>query len=109
MSIGEAAELAGITKPTGYTWIKRWNSKGYEDLIPEFGGRDLPNSAKSTEGKTKGSDQEQRSDIMEGFIDEMEFGGQILQGRLVVVLWKIREANPGKSGWTILGCTMLRR
>jgi len=23
---------------TGYSYLKRWNSKGYEGLIPEFGG-----------------------------------------------------------------------
>jgi putative transposase len=38
MSVEEAADLVGITKATGYTWLKRWNSKGYEGLIPEFGG-----------------------------------------------------------------------
>ncbi|WP_156786017.1 IS630 family transposase [Archaeoglobus veneficus] len=38
MNVEEAAELVGITKATGYAWLKRWNSKGYEGLIPEFGG-----------------------------------------------------------------------
>ena len=38
MSVEEAAELVGITKATGYEWLKRWNSSGYEGLIPEFGG-----------------------------------------------------------------------
>ncbi|ADL57733.1 transposase [Methanothermobacter marburgensis str. Marburg] len=38
MSVEEAADLAGTTKATGYAWLKRWNSKGYEGLIPEFGG-----------------------------------------------------------------------
>ena len=38
MSVEEAAELVGVTKATGYSWLKRWNSKGYKGLIPEFGG-----------------------------------------------------------------------
>ena len=38
MRVEEAAELVGVTKATGYAWLKRWNSKGYEGLIPEFGG-----------------------------------------------------------------------
>jgi len=37
-SVEEAAELVGVTKATGYSWLKRWNSGGYEGLIPEFGG-----------------------------------------------------------------------
>ena len=31
-----AAELVGVTKATGYAWLKRWNSKGYEGLILQF-------------------------------------------------------------------------
>lgn len=38
MSVEEAAELVGVTKATGYSWLKMWNSRGYEGLIPEFGG-----------------------------------------------------------------------
>jgi len=38
MSVEEAAELVGVTKATGYAWLKRWNTRGYEGLIPEFGG-----------------------------------------------------------------------
>ena len=38
MSVEKAAELVGITKATGYDWLKRWNSCGYDGLIPEFGG-----------------------------------------------------------------------
>ncbi|CAD7771691.1 Homeodomain-like domain protein [Candidatus Methanoperedenaceae archaeon GB50] len=38
MSVEEAAELVGVTKATGYVWLKRWNSRGYEGLILEFGG-----------------------------------------------------------------------
>ena len=38
MSVEEAAELVGVTKATGYAWLKRWNSRGYEGIIPDFGG-----------------------------------------------------------------------
>ena len=38
MSVEEAAGLVGVTKATGYAWFKRWNSNGYESLIPDFGG-----------------------------------------------------------------------
>ena len=38
MNVEEAAELVGVTKATGYVWLKRWNSMGYEGVIPDFGG-----------------------------------------------------------------------
>ena len=38
MRVEEAAEFVGVTKATGYAWLKRWNSRGYEGLIPKFGG-----------------------------------------------------------------------
>ncbi|CAD7773849.1 Homeodomain-like domain protein [Candidatus Methanoperedenaceae archaeon GB50] len=38
MSVEEAAELVRVTEATGYVWLKRWNSRGYEGLIPDFGG-----------------------------------------------------------------------
>ena len=30
--------MVGVTKAAGYSWLERWNSSGYEGLIPEFGG-----------------------------------------------------------------------
>ncbi|MHC1567198.1 MAG: helix-turn-helix domain-containing protein, partial [Candidatus Syntropharchaeia archaeon] len=38
MSVKEAADLVGVTKATGYAWLKRWNSNGYEGLKPNYGG-----------------------------------------------------------------------
>ena len=38
LSVEESAELVGITKATGYSWLRRWNTSGYEGIIPEFGG-----------------------------------------------------------------------
>ena len=42
MSVEEAADLVGVTKATGYVWLKRWNSRGYEGVIPDFGGGSRP-------------------------------------------------------------------
>jgi len=47
MRVEESADLAGITKATGYEWLKKWNSSSYEGLIPEFGGGDLLDLAKN--------------------------------------------------------------
>ncbi|MBW9220964.1 helix-turn-helix domain-containing protein [Methanothermococcus sp. SCGC AD-155-M21] len=40
-------------KATGYSWLKRWNSKGYEGLIPEFGGGRPPKLTKEQKEKLK--------------------------------------------------------
>ncbi len=40
--VEKAAELIGITKATGYNWLKSWNSRGYEGLIPQFAGGKPP-------------------------------------------------------------------
>jgi len=37
-SVEKSADIVGITKATGYNWLKSWNSKGYEGLIPQFAG-----------------------------------------------------------------------
>jgi len=42
MSVEEAADLVGVTEATGYAWLKRWNSRGYEGIIPDFGGGSRP-------------------------------------------------------------------
>jgi len=42
MSVEEAADLVGVTEATGYAWFKRWNSRGYEGVIPDFGGGSRP-------------------------------------------------------------------
>ena len=40
MSVEDASNLIGITKTTGYDWLKKWNEKGQEQLMPHFkGGR----------------------------------------------------------------------
>ncbi len=37
ISVPKASEKAGIDKVTGYTWLKRWNKKGYDGLKPDYG------------------------------------------------------------------------
>ncbi len=41
-TIGKAGEKVGITEPTAYEWLKRWNKSGYEGLIPHFSGGPKP-------------------------------------------------------------------
>jgi len=36
--VREACERLCISEDTGYEWLNQWNEKGYEGLIPEFGG-----------------------------------------------------------------------
>ncbi len=40
--IEEASEKLGITMPTAYEWLKRWNKSGYDGLIPNFNGGPKP-------------------------------------------------------------------
>lgn len=37
-SVQEASTLVGITRSNGNIWQQRWNSQGYEGLIPQFRG-----------------------------------------------------------------------
>ncbi|MEM4115066.1 MAG: transposase [Saccharolobus sp.] len=38
MTVKQARQKIGVTKAVGYQWLNRWNEKGYEGLIPKFGG-----------------------------------------------------------------------
>ena len=40
--IEEASEKIGITLPTAYEWLKRWNKSEYDGLIPHFSGGPKP-------------------------------------------------------------------
>ena len=53
MCVEEAADLVGVTKAIGYAWLKRWNSNGYEGLIPEFGGSRPSKLTKEQKGRTQ--------------------------------------------------------
>ncbi len=37
-SVNEATKMVGVTKMVGYYWQDAWNNKGFEGLIPNFGG-----------------------------------------------------------------------
>ncbi|PMP73563.1 MAG: hypothetical protein C0180_06460 [Aciduliprofundum sp.] len=37
-SVSEATKMVGVTKMVGYYWQDAWNKKGFEGLIPNFGG-----------------------------------------------------------------------
>lgn len=38
LSVQESAERVGTSKQIGYGWQGRWNSEGYEGLIPKYAG-----------------------------------------------------------------------
>ena len=40
--IEEASKKVGITMPTAYEWLKRWNKSGYNGLVPNFSGGPKP-------------------------------------------------------------------
>ena len=72
---------------TGYAWFKRWNSNGYEGLIPEFGGgrsfklteeqkEELREMLKEKEWTTK--------EVQELIEAELEFG-------VVYSSWQVRR------------------
>jgi len=44
--IEEASEKVGITMPTAYEWLKRWNKSGYSGLVPHFSGGPKPKLSK---------------------------------------------------------------
>ncbi|KZX14129.1 helix-turn-helix domain-containing protein [Methanobrevibacter curvatus] len=37
-----ASKIVGISIPTGYVWLRRWNAEGFEGLIPKFAGGPRP-------------------------------------------------------------------
>jgi transposase len=36
--ISHAAEFVGVTRETGFNWLKKYNEKGFDGLIPKYGG-----------------------------------------------------------------------
>lgn len=36
--ISHAADIVGVTRETGFNWLKRYNEKGFDGLIPNYGG-----------------------------------------------------------------------
>ena len=38
LTVEQASELVGVSKPVGCIWQSRWNEEGYEGLIPKYAG-----------------------------------------------------------------------
>ena len=53
MGVEDASELIGITKNTGYHWLKKWTEKGQEQLMPNFKGGRHPKLNQSTKEELK--------------------------------------------------------
>jgi putative transposase len=41
-TIKQACDKVNITEPTGYSWLKLWNTQGYVGLMPNFSGGPKP-------------------------------------------------------------------
>ena len=76
----------GVTEATGYAWLKRWNSRGYEGIIPRFGGGSRP--SKLTE--------EQKEELRE-MLKEKEWTTKEVQElieaefRVIYSSWQVRR------------------
>jgi len=42
LSVKEATQALGIAISTGYKWVRDWNTKGYQGLLPSSGKRGRP-------------------------------------------------------------------
>jgi len=68
--VEKASEMVGITKATGYSWLRLWNNKGYEGLIPNFGGG-RPPKLKTREKKELRQLLEKRDDWITSEVQEL--------------------------------------
>ncbi len=87
MSVEEAAELVGVTKATGYAWLKRWNSRGYEGIIPDFGGGRPSKLTEEQKEKLKEMLKEKEwttKEVQEVIEAELEFG-------VIYSSWQVRR------------------
>ena len=46
ISVPKASKNIGISHTAGYDWLKRWNDRGLEGLIPKYGGGRPPELSK---------------------------------------------------------------
>ncbi|MBW9222311.1 hypothetical protein KKP97_04605 [Methanothermococcus sp. SCGC AD-155-C09] len=51
MKVKKAAGAIGVSKATGYVYLKKWNSEGYGGLLPKYGGR--PSKLTKNNGELK--------------------------------------------------------
>jgi len=52
-NVKKSCEIVCISNQTGYTWLNRWNTYGYEGLIPHFGGGRPPKLTKEEKEQLK--------------------------------------------------------
>lgn len=103
VSIFKACTSVGITKATGYSWLKRWNNGGYEGLIPDYGvGR--PSRLSDVQKKTLVMYLDMRDDWSLQEIEELiidEFGVEYSERHVRTILksLKMRHAKPYMSDY----------
>jgi putative transposase len=102
MGVEDATEMVGVTKKTGYDWLKAWNSKGYDGLIPDFGGGRPPKL--SDEGK------EELKEMLEGgswttrevqrlIREEFRVSYSLWQVRRILNSFKMNFAKPNQKDY----------
>jgi len=53
VGVEQACERMCVSKQTGYSWLKEWNTHGYDGLAPRFGGGRPPKLRKEQKQKLK--------------------------------------------------------
>ena len=96
--VSESAKLVGITKRVGYIWQERWNEKGYEGLIPRYGGG---RPSKLTDAQKerlvellKQNDTWTTEEIRELIFNEFKVGYTSKQIRIILKNMGMRYAKP---------------
>lgn len=101
VSILKACTSVGITKATGYSWLKRWNKEGYKGLVPGYGvGR--PSRLSEAQKKTLVMYLDMRDDWSLREVRELiseEFGVEYSERQVRSILkgFKMRHAKPYPS------------
>jgi len=98
LTVEQASELVGISKPVGYIWQSRWNEESYEGLIPRYaGGRPskLDQNQKEKLGQLLSQKQVWTTEEVRILI-EKEFGIEYTskQIRIIVKVIGMRYAKP---------------
>jgi putative transposase len=103
VSILKACTVVGVSKATGYSWLKRWNEEGYSGLVPHYGvGR--PSKLSDDQKKTLVMYLDMRDDWglqeIEGLICE-EFGVEYSERHVRNILksFKMKHAKPYMSDY----------
>lgn len=103
VSILKACTGVGISKATGYSWLKRWNEGGCKGLVPYYGvGR--PSKLSDDQKKTLVMYLDMRDDWSLREIEELisdEFGVEYSERHVRTILksLKMRHAKPYMSDY----------